>query len=403
MLLAAAYGTLLLFTPLSFCVSFYYFIKSPINWRKIFSLYVISLFMIGYCIESGRVTDMTRYFIQIENLKGLSLSDAIQTMNDRLYITDFFFWLSATFNMPHLVTGIPVALVIGVASYIACDYADESGEHHYLWIVLLLVLTKNSLSTLANNIRNVSAFSIAVLAVYREIKQKKKNSLTILLYILPIFIHTNGLLLVVARLLIPLVKRRRFFVLIIIAALPAIIEIAYSNVTSIPIGGSVGVIIRRLIYSAHHYLAGTSSYARSQAASTNAQIKRIIAFSRLGFTTLIIYKELKENPTDFKAYTLILASLALSCTAFNTPAYWRFSTALLIANIPMYFNIISGRTIVKRSPQLLKIGLVVFTLISFVLKIDTIMDDVNIGYFTQEILSSNIFVLLFECIPYLFV
>ncbi|MBR6954313.1 MAG: hypothetical protein IKH77_04675 [Clostridia bacterium] len=386
-------GIALISNALAFILCAICFVRLPKQWRKYFPAFVFVLFMIGYCIESSRVTDMTRYFLQISQCRGMSLQEAVVYQNDNLYVKDFFFWLSAQLEMPHLMTGMPVALVMGVMIYIACDYIEDNDQHKYLWLVVFLMLARTSLSALANNIRNISAFAIAVLAVYREIKQKKRNLLTLILYILPVFIHATGIILVAVRLLIPLVRRYRAVTLVLVFLLPGIIEFAYANVASLPLSGSLGTIIRRMVYSAHNYLAGESAYAQAQVASTNAQIKRVIAFTRLFFTTGVLYMEMKEEgkPSAFKIYTFILAVLALSCVAFNTPAYWRFSTALGIANMPMYVNILSGKTKLKNWPSLLKLGLAAYSLITIVLRIDTVMDDVNIRYFVEEFLLTNAF------------
>ncbi len=398
MVLTIGMGIALLSSALGLVISYIGFFKAPDRWRKFLPVYVYVLFMIGFCIESGRVTDMTRYFAQIEGLKGLSLSDAVASQRDSLYVKDFFFWLSAQLDMPHLMTGAPVALVMGITAYIACDYARDEGMYKYLGLVLLMLLARNSLSTLANNIRNVSAFAIAVLAVYRDVKQKKRNFLTLVLYVLPIFIHANGIILVVARLLIPLVRRHRILVLALVFALPAIIEVAYSNVGALPFSGAFGAIIRRLVYSAHNYLAGDSVYSQAQAASVNALIKRLISMTRLTVVTILIYMEMKneEKPSGFKAYAYILAILAISCNAFHAPAYWRFSSALGIANVSLYFNIFSGKTKLRRFPRVLKLAVLGYSIVAIVLKIDTVLDDMDILYFVREFLLQNGFTVIFR-------
>ena len=400
MVLTIGIGIALLSSALGFVISYIGFFKAPNQWRRFLPVYIYVLFMIGFCIESSRVTDMTRYFSQIASLKGISLSEAIAAQRDSLYVKDFFFWLSAQLDMPHLMTGAPVVLVMGITAYIACDYARDENLYKYLGLVLLLMLARNTLSTLANNIRNVSAFAIAVLAVYRDVKQKKRNILTLLLYVLPIFIHANGVILVAARLLIPLVRRHRILVLALVFALPAIIELAYNNIGALPFSGAFGAILRRLIYSAHNYLAGESAYSQAQAASVNALIKRLISMTRLTIVTIIIYLEMKseEKPSGFKAYAYILAILALSCNTFNAPAYWRFSSALGIANVPMFFNIFSGKTKLRRFPTMLKLAVLGYSALTIAIKIDTILDDVNIVYFVQEFLLQNGFTVVYRAL-----
>lgn len=396
MVLTFGIGVSLISSVLAFLFSYLCFFKYPSQWRKFLPIYIYVLFMIGFCIESSRVTDMTRYFTQIEEMKGMTLSEAVEWQRDSLYVKDFFFWLSARLDMPHLMTGAPVALVMGVMAYIACDYAKDEDLYKYLGAILLLLLVRGTLSTLANNIRNISAFAIAVLAVYRDVKQKKRNLLTLALYVLPVFIHANGIILVVARLLIPLVRRHRLLTLALVFSLPAVIEFAYTNIGSLPFSGAFGTIIRQMVYSAHNYLAGDSAYSQAQAASVNALIKRLIGMSRLTFVTVIIYMEMKaeKTPSGFKAYAYILAILALSCNTFNAPAYWRFSSALSIANVPMFFNILSGRTRIKRFRNGLKWAVLAYSIISIVLKIDTILDDVDYIYFAREFVLTNGFTMI---------
>ena len=178
-----------------------------------------------------------------------------------------------------------------------------------------------------------------MLASYLDLYKHKRNIGVLLLYVLPIFMHKTGIIILVLRVIIPLLKRAYAVALVMIFGLAGLITFAYSHISLVIIGGAVGEIIRKLIRSSYSYLLGESQYAERIRNSLGATITRYTVFALLVLMIFFYLKKFRSNKEvadiDFMGYLICIVSL--SCNAIDTPAYWRFAaTYFLLAPSLLY-------------------------------------------------------------------
>ncbi len=320
--------------------------------------YGIFIFAYSYVPAQNSNLDIVRYFDQLERLYGYTLPEAIKLFSDNLFIENFLFWAIAQLRLPHLLPAITTCTVYGIGAYIACDSAKE-GEECNIWRILLIqFIMIPFVSTLAN-VRNVFAFSLAVIASYRDLKKKKRDIWTLLLYIIPVFTHKTGLILIGIRFLVPIFKKFMLPALLLIFSLPVLINYALSHIYLFSFRGSLGVLIRRLIYSANNYLIGESEYAERIRNSLGAAVSRSLVFIFLiiliFFYIRHLYVEKKIN--DFEIMGYLLCIFTLACNVINTPAYWRFAVAAYLTSPMILYEFYGNRLFKKSLTIFLRLGL----------------------------------------------
>ena len=180
--------------------------------RKSWKWYVFCLaYAFGasaYCYETTGTSDITRYFEYIEGIKKVSFSHILDygkygAEGEALYVFNFICWIAGKLNDPHIVPFISVFLVYYLSFRIYCEIGNDYNikARDMIWGVLFLVMALNFFS-LVNNIRNVLAYIIVGYSVYLDCYKKKRNIMVLLLYVLPIFIHSSASVLIIIRMLL---------------------------------------------------------------------------------------------------------------------------------------------------------------------------------------------------------
>ena len=340
--LLSVFIVILPFPIVAFIIFWFGIIKESVSWKKWLPIYIYVVFIMAYAVEPSFGVDLTRYFAILEQLGDISFRAAVLKMNDNLIVENFLFWVIAQFNMPHLLPAITTSTVYGIGGYITCDWASGYNYRH-TWKILAIQFLMIPLILVACNIRNVFSFSIVTLAVYREFIKKRRDLLTVALYILPVFMHKTGILLVVIRLLVPLLKKILPVALVIIFSLPTVITFAYNHIGSIAVGGHFGQILQSLVRSSYFYLLGESEYAEKVSHSLGAIVTRYVMFLFLISLLILFFRQMykKVHITDFEVFGYLLCIFSLSCNVINTPAYWRFAAAACIAIPPLLYHFYS--------------------------------------------------------------
>ena len=365
------------FPVLAFVFAWIIFIKNPSQWRRGLILYTYAIFIIAYSYEAtGRFSsDLLRYFAQLEQLQYLSPREAISYMNNGLITENLFFWFIAHLQLPHLLPAITTATVYGVGAYIVFDTASKSDRRNS-WKIILIQLMIIPLINIITNVRNVFAFSVIVLGAYLELDKNKKWPISILLYLLAVFMHKSAAILVVLRLLVPVFKNKKFTLigLVLIFSLPVFINFAYSHISFFSIGGQLGVVIRRLILSSHNYLLGVEAsgslgeYALKVQNSAGGLIARVIIFTFVGLI-LFLYIRLffvdKMSPFEIFAYLVFI--VCLSCNAIDTPVYWRFGAAGCLAMGSVLYQLFKGKLFNTYISFVLRVSLYILSFLRLLL------------------------------------
>lgn len=329
---------LLLPLPILTVVIFWFGIfRSPKQWPIYIWLFLYPVFIFAYCIETSYVNDLNRYFMQVERFVGVSFREAFQVSKDGLFVRDLLFWLIAQTKNVQLLLAVTTSIVYAVCMYITCDSARRMNKEKYIGIVMVFEVLVIPFFNIANNVRNVTAFALICFAAYRDLVQKKRNVITLVLYIAPCFLHKTGFILLILRLLVIVYEKYVVLSLSIIAGLPFIIDFAYSHVSWIKGAGYISRVLRSLILSAHNYLYDDSEYAARFRSGTNviraAVFLLVIVLAYYCFR--YVFNRKRTEYREFITFAVTLCIMTLACAVFDTPAYWRFAVATYIACSPI--------------------------------------------------------------------
>lgn len=336
------YAVIFLSTPLTALYSIISFINFPNRWRKYFPLYVLSVFLIVYSFNPTGGSDLVRYFSFMDDMGEMTLEEVFLAIRfERLYVTKILFWICGRYNLHHLITALSTAIVYGVTGYITCDYGESSGTLKIVPKILLLQFLAMPFLQIISNLRNISSFSLVILAVYRDVYKKKGFIKNLWLYILPCMIHQNAFVLVLFRFLLLFIRGTWIFVFtpIGIAIFPTFIQIAYRYQTLIerlPLGGSFSSVISNLYF----YITASEQFSESTYRSIQDTFQRTIMYSIAIIILFYFYRRRVKDKSIQKyiLYSCFLCMATLACSIFKYPNYWRFFSAFMCAGgIPLNY------------------------------------------------------------------
>ena len=392
---------LLLPLPILTVVIFWFGIfRDPKQWPIYVGLFLYPVFIFAYCIEPSYVNDLTRYFFQLERFRSVSLAEAFQISSDGLFVRDLLFWLIAKTKNFHLLPGVTTSIFYAVCIYITCDSARKLNKEKYIGTVMAFEVLVIPFFNIVNNVRNVTAFAIISYAVYRDLVQKKRNFITVVLYIVPCFLHKTGFILLILRLLVIIFEKYMILSLSIIAGLPAVIDFAYSHISWIRGGGNISIVIRRLILSSHNYLYDDSDYAARFRSGTNyirATVFLIISFLAYYCIRYLFYTVGKEY-REFITFAFTLCVMTVACSVFDTPAYWRFSVAAYISCSPVLLIALSReeKAIAMSRTMFLLLGTT--AILRFAMSIRYTWTRLEFDEFALKVLLTNVYTVVYDVI-----
>ena len=389
------------FSTLATMIAWIGFYKEPKKIAKFAFLYIYGIFILSYSLIPDHDLDLNRYWYQVENIKGLSLSDAVQYFNDGLYIENVVFWIVGRLNMLHLLPAITTSIVYGISTFIIIDSNKRMNLKGSLIYILLFQSILFPYLSIAANIRNICAFAIGIYAVYREMIQKRRDLLMILAYIAPIFMHKTGILILIIRLFVFVFQKTPILSLSIVLLLPSLISFFYNNVSLISFPGTIGIIVRRLIISSHNYLIGGSEYAERLSRSTAASLAKYAAIICILVQAYLLYKYYINHKDDDYAklaiFSFLMSMVSFATTVFDTPAYWRFAMAVNISFNPIllyYFG--SGRKEIKISATSFKLMMLCLAGLRFSIEAARSIPRINFQETINMLIYSNAYSIFIE-------
>lgn len=313
-------------------------VNKPSYFKRVLPLYIYGIAIIAYCCMPNYENDLIRYFAYIERTISVPIENAYNWNNDGLILKDVTFWVIGRIGDVHLLPALSTATLYGVAAYISADTMRGSRR---LWIVLMFQIMTIPFLESVSNVRNVAAFALIILAVYRDAIQHKRNVVTIALYVLPCFIHMSGVVLVIFRLAALLARRHPVLALSATIAIPSLTIAAYgafySAVRGIP--GSVGLIASRALNKAYTATMGDSSYALAIKESGYANACQYIMFAIAIIMAVLLIERLWQNrkqgiDTDYYSFFLIILGVTAVWSILHIVKYWVFAVALVTACPP---------------------------------------------------------------------
>lgn len=333
-------AVLLLSAPLSIAVYLLGIAYRPKLWKKYTYLLVLSLAAIAYAYKPYGSPDLERYFEQLAECAKRSLSEVFALYGDSLYLRSILFWVLAKLGLGQLLPALTALCVYGAAAMITNDTTSRQEADQYTLYCTAFWLCMLPFFVVINNVRNVTAFAIALMAVYADLVKKERNLFVYILYIVPCLIHPSAILLLALRLLVRFAGKGKLIIAFLTLFIPALIDFMYAKSDFFLRFGPVGRIINSAVGLAYGYKTGDRAGAWAQQVLNSGfqKVNRLVMMSLAILVILLIVVMQGFIRTQYKTYMdyLFLLNVAvLACNIFTTPQYWRFAAAANIAAAPL--------------------------------------------------------------------
>lgn len=341
LLLAISY----LITPVGMLFLLLSFIYAPSKSNRYVLFWGLTFGVIGYCSVPIREIDITRYFQMIDNLRGMALHEAMAGNGNGLVVTTFWFWLVSKIGDNNILPFMSMTTIYSILCYIVVDSLKER-KKAIKYLLLLLVL-RLPFYSVYSNVRNVSAFALLALALYRDLIKNKRGIITITLYIVPCFIHMTGFLIVLLRLFLPFIRKFPIFSIASTLGIPAVSILVYTKFRSLPIPGGIGSIVNRAIWKAYTSTMADSEYAQITQGHLSFLASRLVTISLLicFLILIILYIRRMKRVSDFLLIESIVVSVALIWASLGIVKYWIMVYMASLLSPPVISEIIFQRSI----------------------------------------------------------
>lgn len=327
---------LLFFPAASFLYSIFNLWNSPSKWRKYIPFLIYIFFIGAYAFESHHENfDLIRYIPTIEDYGKLSLFEALQLHNDVLYFQHFMFWLFGYLNVPHMVPAISTATVYTIAVFITCDTAERYKKEKYIGIIILFQLAMLPYFNIVNNVRNVFALSLIVLAVYLDIVKKKRNLFVLFCYIAGCLMHLSAFVIIIFRILSRPLKSVFEIIVFLPLFFSPVVSFLYNARSSLFLMGSLGQTVNNIIVKLYGYMNNSHlPYSILTMNSPTVKFDRMVMAIGMTIALLLMWyglrlnKQLFEDNYDIYPFLGMIAMVSLIFGfTMPMPNFWRFTAA----------------------------------------------------------------------------
>ena len=328
------------------------------NWRKYILCLTLFMAAIAYAYTPIGSSDLTRYRSLFEEFGQKSFWEAVTysgvTVRGRgsnLVTAYAFYWLMGRIGDYHLASAITTGIIYYIAYYITCDIGIRlnSSKRHIYYYLVFITLALN-FTAIANNIRNIFAFALVGLAIYRDCLLKKRNIWTLAIYLFAVFFHTSAILFIFLRLIIEVQGKAKWIISALLVSSSSIIGLLYRNLYRIRSNNVIVAMIKFAIRKGYGFFNDTDSHwglivQRSGSQRLARIVYILIAFIICVSAVIVILKTRKEDTPDtyydknyskFFMFVTDNGFLTISCISMLTPEYWRFASALIVFGAAIY-------------------------------------------------------------------
>lgn len=288
--------------------------------------------------------DLTRYFDIVTSYENMSWDFFFNHVlfGDLMFIQHLLFYVVGKTGNPHLLPAIVIFISYFIMLYMITDYANyKKAKSSEVLLALLFLLCVMPFISLVSNVRNILAFSLITFGIYREFVQGKKNIFTLLLYVVPCFIHISSLSLILLRLISGSASNRKslnvaFLILGIVMTL-----FLFSNPTmssSLPfIGDYLGAVISKT----NVYLFDSSSYYAQilQNDIFSKVNKMYFVLATLYLLVLLLIISSKSNNLKFETYFKYVGILVIASYPIILTVYFRYTMAVMMLAFLVIFRV----------------------------------------------------------------
>ncbi|WP_448782202.1 hypothetical protein [Blautia sp.] len=336
--------------PIGMILALFCLCKGYNNWKiNVFCIsYAMAVF--AYCYIPTVDSDLVRYHQVIQQVKEMSFIDAANYNlygEGNLYSFMALCWILGKISQPNLLQAISVFSVVYIASYVNYRIANDNKiMHKESFYSLLFLLLNLNFYILVNNVRNVFAFSLICYAVFRELYLKKRDLLTIFLYVIPCFMHASAILLVLFRIILPFTKKIKWVLLVLIILMKFVVGYLSGFLGGIASGNVVVQLIVSMLNKGNRYYNNyDSAWAMAAHSSGSMQLMKMILVLECIIITALMFRNLKmlnASTTGYnnlvKAriniinYLFLVDIMGFACVPMYMPEYWRFLVIIVLFN-----------------------------------------------------------------------
>lgn len=353
------------FPPLTFLIGLIGLWKDPSHWKRYLPMCVYFLFIGAYTLIPDPVmgTDLLRYLPKIDFFGTLSFEDALSYEGKFSFAPALLFWFFGKLDMAHMVPALTTAVVYAVAGYITCDTAERYDGKRFIIYVFLLQLILLPYPFIINNVRNVFAFSLVVLAAYLDIIKGKRNLFVWFLYFLGPLMHLSAVALPLFRIASSFSKKYFELFLLCQFFFTAIVFEVYKYTSLLTFSGRLGYAALSVIKKLNGYLLNTTNIGAVRYMQSSWFSSRTFVVMSVVFVLIFLWYAIRTNNQwlhdDKKLYSFLamIATLAISFHVYMlVPNYWRFAAALDVAIGIMYIPLLCRFRHISTIPKICLYG-----------------------------------------------
>ena len=335
-----------------------------------------------------------------------SIKDVLAYNEDGLIVRNLVFWLIGKTGDVHLLPAISNSIVYGIAGYITCDSAQRNHFEKIIPFALLMQICLLQFFATTSNVRNICAFSLIILAAYLDNVKEERSIRVALLYILPCFLHSSGIFLVLFRLAAGLIKNHMTMIILVGVTFlfSAMINISYANLSLFSFGGIIGDFLSMAIVKVYNYwdTESISEYEEHILANGLNMLQKLFMMIFALMILLLIYFGIRKFKTEcaktlkYCSFVYLICIMTLACYIFIAPHYWRFYSAIVIACPPIILPLFKKRRESTPVIQILFYSFPVFAFGGAILNLWRLRTAVNFIDWSVGILINNIYTIVLK-------
>lgn len=332
----------------------------------------------------GDATDLHSYIEKINAVQGWSLSNIYDMVyfnsKTKLYVIDTLIYLASKSGNPYILPWMIGFMDYYLIFYMFFDFRNRS--HNTNWwqlcgLVIMLLGIATPLNVISNT-RCVSAYIIISFAAYRELVQKKKNILTLILYILPLWLHTSAIIFIGVRLMMYLARYLGSFTIVLSLFAANLITWLHQLFSGVGSGNLIVSMVVNAINQAYFYLNGPDAQTNSMYANDASNIfTRVTGAAFIILLILIIFlqehsqKEKSYRCESMVEYLLTAAAFALGTLSIQLGVFWRYESVIVfLSPIILLRSLNDESKIVRQLSYLLLFGAVLISVRNVVTQIN---------------------------------
>ena len=309
------------------------------RWKEYIFIIALGFASFAYCYEALTASDIVRYIAYIENIKIVSFQRMLTYGSygrSGLFIFNAACWVAGRLGDPKLVPALSIFIIYYLSLYMTCRVSDTlQSKRRSFMISLLFILTALNFYALTNNVRNVLSLVLIGYATFRDCYEKKRNVWTYVLYLLPIFIHTSAILVLVLRFVILLSNKFKWIGLGVAVLVHPVLIFLHPYTRNMK--GRLLSYVGNAVNKAYNYYTDShSAWGQAVQASNSERLFKIlyitICLIHGAIILLILTRKKSSVPKNADRVLSIIYYIDLVMVLtipILMPIYWRFSATVI--------------------------------------------------------------------------